>query len=369
MIAIKTIRLHHLQMTLNNPFLTSFGTVQEKDFFVVEVVDEDGRSGYGESVAFTTPWYTEETTATVIHMLENILIPLLRERRPSHPDEMTEIFAPIKRHHMAKAALEGAIWDVYAKQQGISLAKALGGNRSEIAVGISLGMAPMEKLLRQIAHYSAAGYKRIKIKIKPGRDVAVVEEIRRHFPDLPLMVDANSAYTLNDLDHLRQLDAFDLMMIEQPLTDHDILDHATLQAALATPICLDESIHSLADVKMAIELGSCQIINIKAGRVGGLTVAKRIHDYCQAHNVAVWCGGMLDAGVGRAHNIALSTLSNFVLPGDIGASSHYWKKDIILPEVTVKNGFIKVPDEPGIGYEVNWDALHTYRVGVKEFSM
>lgn len=367
-IDMKKIVLHRLKMRLNDPFTTSFGTLQDKEFFIVEVIDDDGIRGFGESVAFSSPWYSEETVETNLHILEDFLIPMIKNNEINHPDEISEIFSPIRRNNMAKAALEGAIWDLYAKQREMTLAEALGGNKKEIDVGISLGIEPtIEEQLKKIDHYVQEGYKRIKIKIKPGYDVDMLKEVRKHFPDIPMMADANSAYTLDDIDHLRKLDELNLMMIEQPLAHDDIIDHAKLQSVMDTPICLDESIHSLEDARKAIELGSCKIINIKIGRVGGLTEARKIHDYCKEKNISVWCGGMLEAGVGRAHNIALTTLSQFNLPGDTAGSSRYWKKDIIEPEVVVKDGVIKVPQKPGIGYDIDEVALKQYTVETKEY--
>ncbi|MRG86791.1 o-succinylbenzoate synthase [Salinibacillus xinjiangensis] len=367
---LKQMKLHRLKMRLNNPFTTSFGSVQEKEFFISEVIDGDGNRGFGESVAFASPWYTEETVETSLHVIENFLIKILQENDIQYPDDVTQLFSSVKRNNMAKATLEGAIWDLYAKRENIPLSKAIGGMKQEIDVGISIGIQPTIKdLLKTIEHYVQEGYKRMKIKIKPGHDVNVLREVRKHFPNTPIMADANSAYTLEDAEHLKQLDNLGLMMIEQPLKDDEILDHAKLQEELNTPICLDESIHSLTDAKMAIQLGACKIINIKIGRVGGITEAKRIHDYCRKHDIPVWCGGMLEAGVGRAHNIALTTLSQFVMPGDTAGSSHYWEQDIIQPEVSVKNGVIKVPDQPGIGYEVDEEALKKFTVDLKTYDL
>lgn len=368
-IPIKEIILRKVKMKLNHPFRTSFGTVQDKEFFIIEAIDIDGNRGFGESVAFSTPWYTEETVQTTEHMMTDFLIDILQKNVIHHPDDVTDLFAPIRRNNMAKAGLEGAIWDLYAKQKNMPLAQALGGVTDQIDVGISLGIEPtIEDLLHKIDHSLKAGYKRIKLKIKPGYDIEVLREVRRHFPDTPILADANSAYTLNDIEHLKKLDELNLMMIEQPLAHDDIIDHAKLQQAIHTPICLDESIHSLEDARKAIELGSCQIINIKIGRVGGLTEAKRIHDYCFEHNIAVWCGGMLEAGVGRAHNIALTSLPGFTLPGDTAGSSHYWKKDIVNPEVIVEDGVINIPLQKGIGYEVDEDVLDLFTVEKKYFS-
>jgi O-succinylbenzoate synthase len=251
----------------------------------------------------------------------------------------------------------------------MSLGNALGGVKKEIEVGISIGIQPTVKdLLNEVEKYAEEGYKRMKIKIKPGWDIDVMKEVRKHFPNLPLMADANSAYTLADIDHLKKLDELNLTMIEQPLEHDDIIDHAKLQEVIETPVCLDESIHSLEDARKAIELGSCKIINIKIGRVGGLTESKKIHDYCKERGIPVWCGGMLESGVGRAHNIALTTLDQFVLPGDTAGSSRYWEKDIITPEVVVKNGIIHVPDTPGIGYDIDRDALEEYTLSKKVVS-
>lgn len=369
-ISVEKLKLHRLKMTLNDPFTTSFGTFQEKEFFITELIDKNGNRGFGESVAFTSPWYSEETVQTNLHMMEDFLIPLLKNNEVNHPDDVFDLFQPIRRNNMAKAALEGAVWDLYAKQKEIPLAEALGGKRKAIDVGISLGIEPsVHDLLKKIEQYVQEGYKRIKIKIKPGYDVDVLKEVRRNFPNTPIMADANSAYTLKDIDHLRKLDDLNLMMIEQPLAHDDIVDHAKLQAAITTPICLDESIHSLEDARQAIDLGSCKIINIKIGRVGGLSESKRIHDLCNEKGIDVWCGGMLEAGVGRAHNIALTTLSQFTLPGDTAGSSRYWKKDIIEPEVIVNDGVIQVPDQPGIGYDIDEEALEQFTIDTKEFTL
>jgi o-succinylbenzoate synthase len=351
---IKHIVLRHMKMELLQPFTTSFGTEFDKDFILVEIKSKDGLSGWAESVAMADPYYKEETVKTNWHMMEDFLIPLLLREPIEHPDQVSERFHHIRGNYMAKAALEGAVWDLYAKQLKLPLARALGGNKKTIDVGISLGIQKtIPDLLRMIETYWEQGYKRIKVKIQPGWDIEVLAEVRRHFPTIPLMADANSAYTLQDFDRLKAMDEFGLMMIEQPLAHDDIVDHADLQSQLATPICLDESIHSAQDARKAIRLGSCKIINIKIGRVGGLTEAKKIHDLCKQHGIPVWCGGMLEAGVGRAHNIAITTLDNFTLPGDTAASSRYWDTDITDPEITVENGTITVPDQPGIGYEPN----------------
>ncbi|MFD1445909.1 o-succinylbenzoate synthase [Oceanobacillus profundus] len=367
-IPMKQLKIHKLNMRLKDPFTTSFGTFQDKEFFITELIDEDGNRGYGESVAFSSPWYSEETVKTNLHVMEDFLIPILKENQISHPEQVSDLFHPIKRNNMAKSALEGAVWDLYAKREKLTLAAALGGERKQIDVGISIGIQPtVDDLIQTIQHFVDAGYKRIKIKIKPGWDVEVLREVRKHFPDTPIMADANSAYTIDDIEHLQKLDDLNLMMIEQPLEHDDIVDHAKLQAVMKTPICLDESIHSLEDTRKAYELGSCKIINIKIGRVGGLTEARRIHDFCMDKGIDVWCGGMLEAGVGRAHNVALTTLAQFVLPGDTAGSSRYWERDIIEPEVVVENGLINVPDQPGIGYDIDEEAMDEFTEWTKVY--
>lgn len=366
---ITEITIRHLQMKLKSPFTTSFGTLENKEFLLLEAKDESGTIGWGESVAFDSPWYNEETLQTNWHMLEDFLIPLILNREMTHPDEVSEIFAPIRKNNMAKSTIEGAVWDIYAQQTNQSLASALGGKKDKIEVGISIGIQnSIEQLVEVVDQHVKEGYKRIKVKIKPGWDVDVMRTLREQFPNVAIMADANSAYRLKDVEILKQLDEFNLTMIEQPLASDDIIDHATLQKELKTPICLDESIQSLEDTRKAVELGATKIINIKIGRVGGLTEAKKIHDYCEAKGIPVWCGGMLEAGIGRAHNIALTTLSNFTLPGDTAGSSRYWEKDIITPEVVAKNGYIQVPQSVGIGYEVNLDIVESYTVAKKTYN-
>lgn len=360
---IKKITIRQMKMTMKSPFATSFGSFQEKEFLLLEVTDELGNTGWGESTAFSAPWYTEETLQTNLHMIRDFLIPLVLNRIIKHPDEVSQIFSPLRKNNMAKAAVEGAIWDLYAKRNKLSLAKALGGTAEKIEVGISIGIQKStEELIEVVRGYIQEGYKRMKVKIKPGYDVEVIRSLREAFPEVPLMADANSAYTLDDLEVLKQLDKFNLMMIEQPLASDDIIDHAKLQKELKTPICLDESILSLEDARKAIELGSTKIINVKIGRVGGLTESKKIHDYCMKKGIPIWCGGMLEAGIGRAHNIALTSLPNFILPGDTASSSRYWEEDVITPEVIAIDGYITVPDGYGIGYEPNLEVMERYTV-------
>lgn len=369
---IEKIKITQLNMPMKSRFETSFGSIKTKDFLLISV-DGNGQTGYGESVAMPYPIYNEETTETVRYMLHQHLIPQLKGKQISHPSELTEIFSGIRRNYMAKAAIEGAVWDLYAKQQKLSLADALGGSKSEIDVGVSVGIEPsIDELLKKINGFLQGGYKKIKIKIKPGWDIEPIKAIRNEFGhDVPLMADANSAYRLQDLHLLSELDQYGLMMIEQPLAHDDIIDHAELQKQIHTPICLDESILSVEDARKAITLGSCKIINIKIGRVGGLTPAKQIHDLCEEHDIPVWCGGMLESGVGRAHNIALTSLGNFTIPGDTSPSNRYWAKDIVNPEVTFcRPGVIAVPTEPGIGvHHVDGDRVNQYTVQSEEIRL
>ncbi|MCM3389612.1 o-succinylbenzoate synthase [Ureibacillus chungkukjangi] len=365
---IKEITIRHLKMELKTPFSTSFGTFLDKEFLLLEVTDEQGTIGFGESVAFDAPWYNEETLKTNWHILEDFLIPLILNNKIEHPDELEQLFKGIRKNYMAKSAIEGAIWDIYIQQTNQSLAQALGGKKEKIEVGISLGIQEtIEKQIEVVDKAVKDGYKRIKLKIKPGWDIEVMRALRERFPDMPMMADANSAYTLEDVDVFKQLDEFNLMMIEQPLASDDIIDHAVLQKQIKTPICLDESIHSFEDARKAVELGSCGVINIKIGRVGGISEAKKIHDYCEEKGIPVWCGGMLESGIGRAHNIALTSLSNFVMPGDTAGSSHYFEQDIITPEVVVEDGYITVPQEVGIGFKPNLEAITKYTVASKTY--
>ncbi|WP_336635145.1 o-succinylbenzoate synthase [Lysinibacillus fusiformis] len=366
---INKISLQRIKLPLKSSFETSFGKVTEKDIIIVKVHSGD-KVGFAESVAMPFPIYNEETTGTVWHMLETYLIPKLLENEIKEPKDFSKLFSYIRRNNMAKAALEMAIWDLYSKQKGQTLSTVLGGNRSEIEVGVSIGIENnIETLLNKVADFLEDGYKKIKVKIKPGWDIKPLEAIRKKFGEqIPLMADANSCYSLDDLQLLKELDQFHLMMVEQPLAHDDIIDHAKLQDALTTPICLDESIHSVEDARKAIEINACKIINIKVGRVGGLFEAIRMHDLCEENNIPVWCGGMLETGIGRAHNIAIASLSNFSIPGDTSASSRYFDKDIILPEVKLsKAGTIIVPEQPGIGFEVNQEFINQLTVNQKEF--
>jgi o-succinylbenzoate synthase len=360
---IREMTLRELRMKLVAPFETSAMRTDVRRIVLVEA-NVDGVVGWGECVAGETPGYSPETTDTAWHILREHVWPLVKERKFSAAVEVWALLEPVRGHNMAKAALETAVWDAEAKQRGVPLAKLLGGKREEIGSGVSVGIkGSLDELVAEVKKELAAGYQRIKIKIKPGKDLEPVKRLRQEFPRIKLMVDANSAYRLEDLPLLQQLDAFHLMMIEQPLGWDDLYGHVQLQKKLQTPICLDECIHTLEHAEAAIALGACKIINIKVGRVGGYTAAKKIHDLCQANHVPVWCGGMLESGIGRAHNIAVSTLPNFTLPGDVSASRRYWEEDIIEPEVTVSaQGTIRVPTGPGIGFQPRLEAIEKLTV-------
>jgi O-succinylbenzoate synthase len=352
-VRIARIELRLLRLPLVRFFETSFGRIHDRAFLLV-TVDGGGTTGVGECVADAHPYYSSETTRTAWHIIEEFVAPLVLGIEFQHPNEIFDALALVRGHHMAKAAVEMAAWDLFARQQERPLAELLGGCRTRIASGVSIGIQDsLDELLERVDVELAAGYRRVKIKIKPGWDVEAVDRIRARFGDIPLMVDANAAYTLADADRLAELDRFDLMMIEQPLAYDDIRDHARLQQRLRTPICLDESIHSVRAAEDAIACGACRIINIKPGRVGGHAQSRKIHDLAARHGVPVWHGGMLESGIGRAHNIHLSTLPDFSLPGDVAASRRYFAPDVIDPEIVVDaDGTIAVPAGPGIGVHV-----------------
>jgi O-succinylbenzoate synthase len=348
---IEAITLREIRMRLKAPFETSFGVVQDRRILLVEVI-VDGVSGWGEVTAMETPSYNSETTETAWHVISDFIAPSVVGRTIHRASEFPILTAHIRGHQMAKAGVENALWDCEAQQKGVPLYRLLGGSRKEIACGVSLGIRDNPAaLVAKVEEELDDGYHRIKLKIKPGKDVEFVRAVRRSFPKAVLSVDANSAYRMEDAMHLKRLDEFGLLMIEQPLHWNEIHEHARLQNLLETDLCLDECIDNSRDAAAAIEVGACRIINIKLGRVGGHTEARRVHDICSTHGVRVWCGGMLESGIGRAHNIAMSTLPGFSLPGDVSASRRYWCEDIIEPEVTVTaQGTIQVPESPGLGY-------------------
>jgi len=365
---IRRVEIREIRLPLVHFFETSFGRTTVRRIVLVRV-EAEGLTGWGEVSCGEEPFYSHETPETAWHILRDYVVPWSLKREWASASEIAPAFRPIRGHNMAKAALENALWDIEAQMKGVPLSQLLGGSLQEIPCGVSIGIQnSIEELLDKIQRELDSGYQRIKVKIKPGWDVDVLERIRHKFPQIALMADANSAYTLADLPHLKQFDRFFLMMIEQPLGWEDLLDHAKLQRELTTPICLDESIHSAEDARKAIEIGACKIINVKLGRVGGFTSARQVHDVCRARNMPVWCGGMLESGIGRAHNIALSTLPGFTLPGDVSASQRYWTQDIIDPEVTVTlRGTIRVPQSPGLGYVANLERIEKVTVRKETF--
>jgi len=367
---IERIEIRHIKMDLVSPFVTSMGTEYDEEHIIVSI-DAEGVKGWGESVAEGTPFYSYETVPTAWHIMKDFLIPAILGKDLKNVDEAIAAYSKVRGHMMAKAGIEAALWDTFAKSQNISLSKMIGGTRDKINVGVSIGIQDsVDILLKKVEGYLAEGYKRIKIKISPGLDMQFVEALRRVYPELLLQVDANSAYTLTDIDLFKRMDDYNLLLIEQPLGYEDIFDHSKMQRELKTPICLDESIHSLDDTRAAIELDSCRIINIKPGRVGGFTESKLIHDYCASMNIPVWCGGMLESGIGRAGNVALASLPNFTLPGDISASKRYYKDDIVEPEFVVSpDGTMDVPTKPGIGVEVNMKMLDCMTVRSEAFKI
>jgi len=360
---IDSIHLRELHMPLVRPFETSFGVTRNRRIVLAEVQSE-GLTGWGECTAGERPFFSGESTDTAWQVMVNELAPMLAAESPEHGGDCTRVFRSVRGNPMAKAALENAIWDLEAQREGISLSRLIGGVRDSISCGVSLGIQhTIPELLAIIERELAAGYQRIKLKCKPGWDVEVFEQVRNRWPGIMLSCDANSAYRLRDEDHIASFDAFDLLMIEQPLWHDDFYFHSVLQKRLETPICLDESIRNRRDALAAIEMESCKIINIKLGRVGGFSEAIAVHNAALERGVPVWCGGMLEAGIGRAHNIALSSLEGFTLPGDVSASGRYWTDDIIEPEVTVSSvGEIAIPDSPGRGYEVRTDLIERLTV-------
>jgi len=353
---LERVELREIELPLVSPFETSFGRTTRRRILIVRVFDKTGASGYGECVAAEGPFFNHETVDTAWLITAQYVGPLLKQTRLRSAGEVNAALAPIRDNRMAKGGVEAAVWDLEAKLARRPLWQHLGGVHAEINCGVSIGLQETtEALVEKVVRELESGYQRIKIKIKPGKDVQLVEAVRARFPDITLSVDANSAYSLNGhLGVVKQLDNYNLLMIEQPLAPGDLVDHAKLQREIKTPICLDESIVSLANARHAQELGSCRIINIKLGRVGGHSEAQLIQAYALAHGIPVWCGGMLESGIGRAHNIAMSTLPGFTLPGDVSASQRYWDEDIIEPPVMVsRQGTIKAPAGHGIGYEVN----------------
>ena len=352
---ISRIELREINLPLVHFFETSFGRTTTRRIILVRVIDADGSEGWGECTAGEGPFYSDEWTETAWATLKEFLAAMVVGKQVDDAAAVFDLMKSVRGHRMAKAAIETACWDMEAKLAGQPLWRHLGGVHEEIACGVSIGIQESpDALIEKIEKEVSAGYQRIKIKIKPGWDIDIVRRVRERFPEIRLSGDANSAYSLEDVDLFSKLDEFNLMMIEQPLAHDDMFDHAELQNAIKTPVCLDESIKTPADAEHAIALSACRIINVKLGRVGGHAEAKRVEDIARARRIPVWCGGMLESGIGRAHNIAMSTLAGFTLPGDVSASARYWHEDIIDPPVTVSaRGTINAPDKPGIGFEVN----------------
>ena len=369
---LKTLELIEIGLPLRAPFETSFGTTHQRRILILRVTDTDGAVGYGECTASEAPFFNHEFIESAWAVTEKFIAPMIASAKVRCAADVSSSLGRIRGNRMAIGGVEAAIWDLEAKRAGKPLWRHLGGTRSEINCGVSIGLqSSIDVLLEKVTREVESGYQRIKLKIKPGQDIELVRAVRQKYPDILLSVDANSAYRFDrDADLLKRLDEFDLLMIEQPLAAGDLVDHAKLQRKLETPICLDESITCLADARHAIELGACGIINIKLGRVGGHAEARAIQEYAMLHNIPVWCGGMLESGVGRAHNIAMSTLPGFTLPGDVSASARYWHEDIIDPPVVVDtNGVISVPEAPGIGYAVNDAALVSNMTAQKAISL
>jgi o-succinylbenzoic acid (OSB) synthetase len=356
---INLIELIEINLPLVHFFETSFGRTYERRIILTRVVDEEGAEGWGECTAGETPSYCEEWTESCWAVMEKILAPMIIGKEVESASQIWDVMRRVRGNRMAKSAIETACWDLEAKKLGVPLWRHLGGVNREIACGVSIGIQDsVDQLLEKIQTELDAGYQRIKIKIAPGWDYDVIRQVREHFGNIKLMGDANSAYSLADIDLFRRMDEFDLMMLEQPLPHDDIVDHAKLQREIKTPVCLDEPIKSPDDARKAIELKSGKIINLKNGRVGGHSESKRIEQICRENRIPLWCGGMLESGIGRAHNIAISTLAGYTLPGDVSASKRYWHEDVIEPAVEVTpQGTIIAPEAPGIGFEVRRDRI------------
>lgn len=363
---IERIFLRELALPLRTPFVTSFGAITQRRVILVEVFDDAGRRGLGEACPISPPAYTEESAGTAWHLLTEYLGPLVLEKDWESPEALSDALSVVRRNYAAKAGLETAVWDLYAQAQGHSIVETLSGRHRDVEIGTVIGIPDsVDDLIARAKKALAAGFRRIKIKVEPGWDLVPLRALRHHLGDFPLAVDANASYTLDDLEHLKRFDAFDLQMIEQPLGWEDLIDHAQLQGALRTPICLDESITSIESARQALALGSCRIINIKIGRVGGLTAARAIHDLCARHHVPVWCGGLLESGVGRTYSIALATLPNFTLPADLSPPQGYLKEDILTSPVTFTDpGALQAPQGPGLGVTLCEKTVARYTVKV-----
>lgn len=369
-LSIEEIVVRIPKLALRAPFTTSGWTTTHKTPLIVELRG-GGISGWGEGAVPNAPFYNHETPQTALHVLTEFAIPMFIKEKPANPEALGTLLSRIQRNGFARAALEMAYWDWTAKAQGVPLYRLLGGTRSTIPVGVSIGIQKStSELCEQVARFVAQGYQRIKIKVAPGKDLALVEAIYKEFPNVPLMVDANSAYTLDTAAVFEQMNRWKLLMIEQPLHETDIYQHSLLAPRLTNPVCLDESIESARDALAAIELKACSIINIKPGRVGGLTEARVIHNLCASRKIPVWCGGMLESGIGRAANMALASLPNFTYPGDISESQRYYFEDIVEPEISLQpGGILQIPERPGIGFEVSYERLDRITESVQRIAV
>ncbi|MFG6148201.1 o-succinylbenzoate synthase [Halobacillus sp. B23F22_1] len=352
---ISKINLNEITIPLKTPFQTNSGKLSERSVIIISIEDTNGMIGYGEVTAFSLPFYTSETIQTAWHVLKDIVIPSLNFEEMPHPSDFSEGVSFIKGNQMAKAGIEAALWDLHAKQLNISLSKLIGGVRKNVKAGAVLSLT--SQLSTDVPLLLESGYERFKLKVEKGKEEEIISHVRERYPDLPLMIDANGMYNAEDIPGLKRLDQYNLEMIEQPFRTGDFYLHQQLQHQVTTPICLDESIQSFQDAVQAIAMDCCRTINIKISRVGGLTEAIHIHDLCKKHQIPVWCGGMVETGISKAHNIALASLSNFTIPGDLSHSTRYLEEDIIQPYIKVKEGSIEVPEASGIGYEVDKAAL------------
>ncbi len=364
MIRIERAVLYVVELPLVAPFVTSFGEERVRRALLLALTAE-GRTGWGECVAGSGPWFSAETVDTARHVILDFALPLVGAKPIAHPTDVPRLLAPIRGHPMAKATVEAAVWDLYAQGEGKPLAAVLGGTRDRVPAGVSVGIQPdLATLVARVEAYVAAGYQRVKLKIKPGWDLEPVAAVRERFPDVPLSVDANAAYRPEDAPYLRELDRFGLLMVEQPLSYDDLLGHARLGEVLRTPICLDESISSPHRAWEALELSACRIVNVKQGRMGGVSAVLGVHALAQERGVPLWCGGMLETGVGRALNAALASLPGFTLPHDISATDRYYREDIASPPFRLEGGTIPVPNRPGLGVEVDLERLHRHATGM-----
>jgi O-succinylbenzoate synthase len=366
---IDRIEMHRVRLPLVRPFRTSSAYRTHIEHILVRLIDEDGAEGWGEIATAIDPFYNAETTETAWHLSRDFLGPMVIGHSWDDAIGFRALYGKVKGNRFARSGMEMAAWDLLGRKSGQSLKSMLGGIRTEVEVGVSLGIEnDISKLMNQVAKYVDEGYRRVKLKVAPGWDIEPVKAVREEWPELPLQVDANSAYTLNDIHHLKRLDEFQLILIEQPLSDDDILNHAELARQISTPVCLDESLHHLADVVNALKYNCCKVINIKVSRVGGLEESRLIAEYCRLMQAPVWCGGMHEFGLGRAANLAVASMEGFTLPGDTSGSDKYWIEDIIDPPVTVKNGIARVPEGPGLGVNLLSDRLAKYRTEMESIN-